>query len=111
VLSTAWGNWKKPKSFVLKCGSIIFYPGKIKAVITMKNKSTIRIPGRLFVRVFKILFFAVGGLYLYRKKEKLATFAKNRNFIITAAYAIIISFIALIARLIMALNWILQQSR
>jgi hypothetical protein len=59
----------------------------------------------------KVFFFIAGSFLLYRNKEKVLSFLKNRNFIITAAYAIIISFIALMARLIMALNWILQQAR
>ena len=77
----------------------------------MQKKTTLKIPGRLALRLFKLLFFIAGGFFLYRKKDKLASIAKSRNFIITASYAVIISFIALIARLIMALNWILQQSR
>ena len=59
----------------------------------------------------KILFFIAGGFLLYRNKEKVLSFIKNQNFIITAAYAVIIAFIALMARLIMALNWMLQQAR
>jgi hypothetical protein len=77
----------------------------------MQKKSTLKFPGRIVLRAFKLLFFIAGGFFLYRKKNKLASIAKSRNFIITASYAVIISFIALIARLIMALNWILQQSR
>ena len=67
--------------------------------------------GGLLIRALKIFFFIAGGFLLYRKKEKVLAFIKNQNFIITAAYAILISFIALIARLIMALNWMLQQAK
>lgn len=77
----------------------------------MKAKSIGKTHHGLFARALKILFFIAGGFLLYRKKEKILSFFKSRNFIVTAAYAIIISFIAIIARLIVVLNWILQQAR
>jgi len=77
----------------------------------MKKSPAEKIKGNLLVRTLKIFFFIAGGFLLYRNKEKVRSFVRNQNFIITAAYAIIISFIALVARLIMALNWILQQAR
>jgi hypothetical protein len=77
----------------------------------MKKSPAEKIKGNLLVRTLKIFFFIAGGFLLYRNKEKVLSFVRSQNFIITAAYAIIISFIALVARLIMALNWILQQAR
>ena len=77
----------------------------------MIKSQTEKMKGGLLVRILKIFFFIAGGFLLYRNKEKMLSFVGNQNFIITAAYAIIISFIALVARLIMALNWILQQAR
>jgi hypothetical protein len=77
----------------------------------MKKSSDEKMKGGLFIRALKVLFFLAGGFLLYRKKENVLSFIKNQNFIITAAYAVIISFIALIARMIVALNWILQQAR
>jgi hypothetical protein len=77
----------------------------------MKKRSDEKMKGGFLIRALRILFFLAGGFLLYRNKQKVLSFIKNRNFIITAAYAIIISFIALMARLIMALNWILQQAR
>jgi hypothetical protein len=77
----------------------------------MKKSSNGKMKGNLPVRALRVLFFLAGGFLLYRNKEKVLSLIKNQNFIITTAYAIIISFIALIARLIMALNWILQQAK
>jgi hypothetical protein len=52
-----------------------------------------------------------GGFLLFRNKKKLFSFAKNGNFIITLAYAVVFGFMALLYRLIIVVNWIIQQGR
>jgi len=69
------------------------------------HKKTFSLIGLLF----KIVLFVAGGFLIWRYRKKVAAFIKNQNFIITAAYALLIGFIALFYRLIMALNWIIQQ--
>jgi hypothetical protein len=64
---------------------------------------------QLVFKVLKIIAFIAGGFLFYRSRKKLMEIAKNQNFIITAAYAVILAFIALFYRLIMVLNWIIQQ--
>jgi hypothetical protein len=62
-------------------------------------------------KVVRVLAFVAGGFLFYRGRKKIILFIQNQNFIITAAYAVIIAFIALFYRLIMVLNWIIQQGR
>jgi hypothetical protein len=59
--------------------------------------------------IIRALAFVCGGFLIFRSRKKIASFVKNQNFIITAAYAMVIAFIALFYRLIMVLNWIIQQ--
>lgn len=60
-------------------------------------------------KVVRVLAFVAGGFLFYRSRKKIAAFVSNQNFIITAAYAVVLGFIALFYRLIMVLNWIIQQ--
>jgi len=62
-----------------------------------------------FFHIFKIILFIAGGFLLFRNKKKLFSVVKNGNFIITLAYALIFGFMALLYRLIIAVNWIMQQ--
>jgi hypothetical protein len=63
----------------------------------------------IIAKVFGVLAFAAGGFLFFRFRNYILNFVKNKNFIITAAYAVILGFIALFFRLIMVLNWIIQQ--
>ncbi len=63
------------------------------------------------VHIFKIVLFLAGGFLLFRNKEKITSFIKNRNFLVSAAYVIVIGFMALLYRLIIVVNWIIQQGR
>jgi hypothetical protein len=65
--------------------------------------------GSIIWKVARVLTFAAGGFLFFRWRRKIAAFVSNQNFIITAAYAVILAFIALFYRLIMVLNWIMQQ--
>jgi hypothetical protein len=62
--------------------------------------------------VLKVLLFAAGGFLFYRKREKVKkSLFKNSGFILAAIHGILLSLIAIIYRLIVALNWIIQQAR
>jgi hypothetical protein len=65
----------------------------------------------LIWKVVRVLAFVSGGFLFFRARNRIISFVKNQNFIITAAYAVILTFIALFFRLIMVLNWIIQQGR
>jgi hypothetical protein len=75
--------------------------------VRSKDKKSLR----PVARIFKIILFLTGGFLLFRNKEKLLSFAKNRNFIITFLYAAVFGFMALLYRLIIVVNWIIQQGR
>ena len=60
-------------------------------------------------KVVRVLAFVSGGFLFYRARKRIISFVQNQNFIITAAYAVVLAFIALFFRLIMVLNWIIQQ--
>lgn len=62
-------------------------------------------------KVVKFGAVIAGGILLFRKKKKIGTFFKSSNFFVAAIYGILVSMIALIYRLILALNWIIQQAR
>ena len=72
----------------------------------LKNKSAKRLP-----RLFKLVALVCGGFLLFRQKSKLASIIKSNNFIITALYTLIVIFIAIVYRILMVLNWIIQQAR
>lgn len=62
--------------------------------------------------VFKVLLFVAGGFLFYRKREKVKkSLFQNSGFILAAIHGILLSLIAIIYRLIVALNWIIQQAR
>lgn len=62
--------------------------------------------------VLKVLLFAAGGFIFYRKREKVKkSLFQNSSFILAAIHGILLSLIAIIYRLIVALNWIIQQAR
>lgn len=62
--------------------------------------------------VLKVLLFAAGGFLFYRKREKVKkSLFQNSGFILAAIHGILLSLIAIIYRLIVALNWIIQQAR
>lgn len=71
------------------------------------NSKLLKIP----FRFFKILLFVGGGWLFYKNRQKIASFIKSQNFIITAIYTLVIGGIALFYRLIIFLNWIIQQAR
>jgi len=63
------------------------------------------------VLIFKIVLFFAGGFLFFRNKEKITSFIKNRNFLVSAAYVIVVGFMALLYRLIIVVYWIIQQGR
>ncbi|HEX3020081.1 MAG TPA: hypothetical protein VHP36_07250 [Chitinispirillaceae bacterium] len=66
----------------------------------------------IFRTVLKILLFAAGGFLFYYKRGKVKkSFLQNSGFIVAAIHGILLSLIAIIYRLIVALNWIIQQAR
>lgn len=70
----------------------------------MKKKSGI------LGKVVKVSALVAGALLLFKNKNKLSEVFKNRNVIVAMLYGIILSGIAVVFRLIMALNWIIQQA-
>ena len=77
----------------------------------MKNNKPLLFPLGIIVRLLKIIGFVAGGFLLYRNRKKLNSLITRQGFIISAVYAVILAFIALFYRLIILLNWILQQAR
>jgi hypothetical protein len=71
---------------------------------TKKKKKT-----GIFSWIIRILVVLAGIFLITRDKKKFAGIIKNKNFIITLAYAIIFALSALVYRLIIAANWIIQQ--
>jgi hypothetical protein len=64
-------------------------------------------------KILKVLAFAGGLFFIFKKikkNEKVANFLHSSNFIVAATYGILLSLIALVYRLIVALNWIIQQA-
>ena len=64
---------------------------------------------RLIFKIVKIILFIAGGFLLFRNKKKLSGIFKNGNFMVTLAYALVFGFMALLYRLMIAVNWIIQQ--
>jgi len=90
----------------------VFYAKPIhRKRLSMKQKSPLYFIVSLAIRFVKIAGFLAGGFLLYRNRKKLRDFFTRQSFIISASYALVIAFIALFYRLIMVLNWILQQGR
>ncbi len=75
-----------------------------KVIPFMKKKSGI------FGIVVKVSALIAGALLLFKNKNKLSEIFKNRNFIVAMLYGLVLSGIAVVYRLIMALNWIIQQA-
>lgn len=75
-----------------------------KVIPFMKKKSGI------FGIVVKVSALAAGALLLFKNKNKLSEVFKNRNVVVAMLYGIVLSGIAVVYRLIMALNWIIQQA-
>jgi len=73
----------------------------------MRSKFKVRFPGSLL----KVIFLSAGGFLIFRNREKIKSLAHNSGFIVTAIHGILLSLIALVYRLIVSLNWIIQQSR
>lgn len=71
----------------------------------------IKLPVKHLPNILKLLAVLGGGLLIFRNKNKLSSIFKSNNFILTSLYAIVIIFVALIYRLIIVLNWIIQQAR
>ncbi len=67
----------------------------------------------LFSRTaLKVIVFAAGGFLFYRKRGTVKkSLFKNSGFIVAMLHGILLSLIAIIYRLIVALNWIIQQAR
>ncbi|NLP01187.1 MAG: hypothetical protein GX089_01695 [Fibrobacter sp.] len=61
--------------------------------------------------VLKFLFLVTGGFFLFLRRDRVKALFRNSGFIAAMAHGILLSLIALIYRLITALNWILLQSR
>ncbi len=62
--------------------------------------------------VLKVLLFVAGGFLFYRKREKVKkSLFQNPGLVLAAIHGILLSLIAIIYRLIVALNWIIQQAR
>jgi hypothetical protein len=70
----------------------------------MKKKSGI------LGKIVKVSALVAGALLLFKNKNKFSEVFKNRNVIVAMLYGIILSGIAVVFRLIMALNWIIQQA-
>lgn len=70
---------------------------------------------RLFLfskTVLKIIVVSLGGLFFYRKRDRVKkSLLHNSGFLITAIHGLLLSLIAIVYRLIVALNWLIQQSR
>ena len=70
---------------------------------------------RLFLfskTVLKIIIFSFGGVFFWRKRERVKkSLLYNTSFLVTVIHGILLMLIALVYRLIVALNWIIQQSR
>jgi len=64
----------------------------------------------IVTNVLKIATAAASVFYLFKERKKINGLFKNSNFIVAALYGILLSGIAVIFRLIMALNWIIQQA-
>lgn len=62
-------------------------------------------------KLLKIGALIAGAVFIFRKKEKISNFFRSSNFVVAALYGLLVSMIALIYRLIVALNWIIQQAR
>jgi hypothetical protein len=62
-------------------------------------------------KIRNLTIFFAGGLFFYRKRGKLKSIFHNSNFLIAAVHGILLSLIAVIYRLIVLLNWIIQQAR
>jgi len=75
-----------------------------KVIPFMKKKSGI------FGKVVKVSALVAGAMLLFKNKNKISEIFKNRNFIVAMLYGIVLSGIAVVFRLIMALNWIIQQA-
>jgi len=76
-----------------------------------------RIFERLRVLLFsktalKIIIFVAGGFLFYKKRDKVKnSLLKNSGFLVAVIHGVLLSLIALVYRLIVALNWIIQQAR
>jgi hypothetical protein len=77
----------------------------------MKKPGIFRFLFSISGKLFKIGAIVAGAVLIFRKKEKIAYFFKSSNFFVAAMYGLLVSMIALIYRLIVALNWIIQQAR
>jgi hypothetical protein len=64
----------------------------------------------IFTHVIKILTAVASVFFLFRKRKKISGFFKNSNFLVAALYGILLSAIAIVFRLILALNWIIQNA-
>jgi hypothetical protein len=71
----------------------------------------IKIPVKHIPNLLKIATVIGGGLLIFRNKNKLLAFFKSKNFFVTAIYSLVLIFVALIYRLLIVLNWIIQQAR
>lgn len=77
----------------------------------MKKKESPKTFFNIFGKLLKIGAVIAGAVVLFKKKDKISTFFRSSNFFVAAMYGLLVSMIALIYRLIMALNWIIQQAR
>jgi hypothetical protein len=77
----------------------------------MKKKELPKTVFNIFGKILKVGAVVAGAMALFKKKDKISTFFRSSNFFVAAMYGILVSMIALIYRLIMALNWIIQQAR
>jgi len=61
-------------------------------------------------KIVKLSALVAGTVLLFKNKNKISELFKNRNVIVAILYGIVLSGIAVVFRLIMALNWIIQQA-
>lgn len=72
---------------------------KSKTVLVLKN-------------IFKLFVFLISGFLFYKKRKIVKkSILQNSGFLLAAIHGLLLSMIALVYRLIVALNWIIHQSK
>lgn len=72
---------------------------KSKTVLVLKN-------------IFKLFVFLISGFLFYKKRKIVKkSILQNSGFLLAAIHGLLFSMIALVYRLIVALNWIIHQSK
>ncbi|MDG5815776.1 hypothetical protein QA601_11860 [Chitinispirillales bacterium ANBcel5] len=76
----------------------------------MKKSGVLKLFKPLLSLLVKAGSVFLTALLIFRKREKLRTFFSHRNVIVASMYGILVFLIAFCFRIILALNWILQQA-